>query len=200
MDINAIASPAAQPKSTSPGSQALAPEDFLKLLITQLSNQDPLEPTSNEQLLNQLSSIQEIQLSTSLVDSMNALVGNQRFGAVSSMIGKQISAQFGDEQSGDREISGVVVAIRFDAEGKADLELDSGELVALDQVTSIETPENAATELIGRLVRGTEQNSSGETRTIEGIVTSVRTDLARGQILELDTGEELQMTEASLAA
>ncbi len=46
----------------------LGSSDFLKLMLTQLTNQDPLEPTGNEELLRQISSIREIELSTTLTE------------------------------------------------------------------------------------------------------------------------------------
>lgn len=39
----------------------LTSQDFLKLLVTQLTYQDPLDPMGNEELLRQISSIREIE-------------------------------------------------------------------------------------------------------------------------------------------
>lgn len=200
--ITATGGSSAAPSTTSGSNptQALGADDFLQLLVTQLANQDPLEPTSNEQLLNQLSSIQEIQLSTSLVDSMTALVGNQRYGAVASMIGKHVSANLTNDAGATQEVSGVVTAIRFDASGNAQLELDNGALVAMDQVHAIQNAEQAAADWIGRMVRGVQEAADGAVRTIEGVVTSVRNDATLGLTLELDTGDSLPLSNAALAA
>ena len=40
----------------------LGSQDFLKLLVAQLTNQDPLDPTSNQELFQQIASIREIEL------------------------------------------------------------------------------------------------------------------------------------------
>src|SRR3990170_247492 len=75
---------------------AMGKDAFLKLLVTQLENQDPLNPTDNTEFVAQLaqfSSLEGIQnLNTSLGDmkgSMNAL---QEFGSA-SLIGKNAKAE-----------------------------------------------------------------------------------------------------------
>lgn len=75
---------------------AMGKDAFLKLLVTQLENQDPLNPTDNTEFVAQLaqfSSLEGIQnLNTSLGDmkgSMNAL---QEFGST-SLIGKNAKAE-----------------------------------------------------------------------------------------------------------
>src|SRR3989337_4601749 len=76
--------------------EAMGKDAFLKLLVTQLQNQDPLNPTDNTEFVAQLaqfSSLEGIQnLNTSLGDmkgSMNAL---QEFGSA-SLIGKNAKAE-----------------------------------------------------------------------------------------------------------
>ena len=69
----------------------LRSEDFFQLLITQLTNQDPFEPTENEDLLRQISSIRDIELSTVLTNSLHLLTGQQRFSSASSLIGRHVT-------------------------------------------------------------------------------------------------------------
>ena len=44
------------------------------MMITQLQNQDPLEPAKNQELLAQMSQIGQLQSSTQLQDSLKGLV------------------------------------------------------------------------------------------------------------------------------
>ncbi|MBI2399506.1 MAG: flagellar biosynthesis protein FlgD [Deltaproteobacteria bacterium] len=81
---------------TKSAEDAMGKDAFLKLLVTQLENQDPLNPTDNTEFVAQLaqfSSLEGIQnLNTSLGDmkgSMNAL---QEFGST-SLIGKNAKAE-----------------------------------------------------------------------------------------------------------
>lgn len=46
------------------GMQSLGQADFLRLLTTQLSNQDPLEPTDNQQMLAQMAQFSALAAQT----------------------------------------------------------------------------------------------------------------------------------------
>lgn len=60
-------------KTDGSSSGALGQDAFLKLLTTQLKNQDPLKPTDNTQFLGQLAQISTVSGVQSLNDSFNAL-------------------------------------------------------------------------------------------------------------------------------
>lgn len=89
---------------------AMDSQDFFKLLITQLTNQDPFEPTGNDELLRQISSIRDIELSTTLTDSLRSLTGQQRFTSASTLIGQFVTGVPGPDGVVD---SGLVIGIRF---------------------------------------------------------------------------------------
>ena len=57
--INALNSTASA-RTANPKGQ-LKVEDFINMMVTQLQNQDPLEPAKNEQLLSQMSQIGQLQ-------------------------------------------------------------------------------------------------------------------------------------------
>ena len=59
-------------------------DDFLNVLLTQLANQDPLEPMDNNQLMDQMATIQSMQISTQLITSME-------LSQASGLIGKTVS-------------------------------------------------------------------------------------------------------------
>jgi len=193
MDVSAITS---QPTSRTEtgGLNELGGDDFLQLLVTQLTNQDPLSPTSNEDILRQLSAVRDIQLSTSLVDSLETLTGNQRYGAAASLIGKSVTGRIGDEATGFETVSGVVVGVRFDADGKVTLSLDNGGQLPLENLEAVAEAESAAESLIGRTVRGVNRTRS-DSEVIEGVVTGVRRGDDGQFVLELDTGESLRLTD-----
>ena len=68
------------PVSTTPPNQVkskkmeLKTEDFIKMMITQLQNQDPLEPAKNQELLAQMSQIGQLQSANALQDSLKGMV------------------------------------------------------------------------------------------------------------------------------
>ena len=73
------------------GFNALTSEDFLKLLITQLQNQDPTAPVGNEELLGQLSQMRSLQSNIELSSSLKTTSANQNLSTAASYIGKQVT-------------------------------------------------------------------------------------------------------------
>lgn len=65
--------------------KTLGQSDFLKLLTTQMSNQDPMNPISDTDQIAQLAQFSSLQ-------SMNSLLTNSQFEGASSMIGKTVTA------------------------------------------------------------------------------------------------------------
>ena len=57
----AIAAQATSGTTTPNGFSALTSEQFIKVIFTELSKQDPLQPSDSSKLLEQLSSIRSIQ-------------------------------------------------------------------------------------------------------------------------------------------
>ncbi len=70
--------------------QRLDVEQFLKLLITELQNQDPLQPADNQQLLTQLSQIKDIAASNKLNETLESLSLGENVSSAAGLIGKQI--------------------------------------------------------------------------------------------------------------
>ena len=168
---------------------ALEGEDFLKLLITQLRHQDPLEPVGNDELLRQLASIREIELSTTISDSLRTLTGQQRFASASSLIGRYVT---GTPDANGVAQRGMVVSVRFAADGRAVLQLADGTELGVDQIVTIEPPLRAAEALVGLAVVGVDRRDPAKTEVVEAVVTGVRADSQGEVMLELDTGQDLR--------
>src|SRR5947208_12291940 len=71
-------------------SLGLKPADFIKRMITQLQNQDPLQPAKNEELLAQMSQIGQLQSSTELQASLKSLVLQNNIGSAGNLIGRMV--------------------------------------------------------------------------------------------------------------
>lgn len=100
----------------SQGFNALDSESFMKLLITQLQNQDPTEPTSNEALLTQLSQMRSLQASVELEDTIKLLTNNQSSAATAafasssaSLIGRFVTAQTEDGEAIEGEVDRAIL-------------------------------------------------------------------------------------------
>ena len=170
----------------------LGSQDFLKLLVAQLTNQDPLDPTSNQELFQQIASIREIELSTTLTDSLRTLTGQQRFSSASSLIGQYVTSLPGPNGLEDR---GVVVGVRFAVDGRPILLLGSGAELHLDRLSTIELPLRAGEALVGQKITGVDRRDPSDPRAVEGVVTGVRLNEGGEVVLELDSGDDLRLAD-----
>jgi len=134
--------PNASPNQVKSKSLGLKTEDFIKMMVTQLQNQDPLEPAKNQELLAQMSQIGQLESQTQLQESLKGLVLQNSLGAAGNLIGKMVQ---GMDDKGE-ELEGVVSSVRVE-DNQVYLELDSGKTLALGRVTNIaNVPIAAATE------------------------------------------------------
>ena len=72
--------------------QSLDVNDFLKLMISELQNQDPLNPMDNAQLLQQISQMREISATGDMTNTLQAGLLGQNVSSGSALIGKQVTA------------------------------------------------------------------------------------------------------------
>jgi len=195
MDIaSAIAS--ASPTTTDPtgagGNDALAglgSRDFLSLLITQLRSQDPLDPVSNQELLSQISSIRDIEMSTTMTQSLRDLTGQQRFASASSLIGQFVTGTPGEDGVTP---NGIVVGVRFLSDGQPMLQLADGGELPVSRLSSIEAPAQAAERLIGQAIVGVDRRDPSKPQVVRGVVSGVGAADSGEVMLELDTGHDLR--------
>jgi flagellar basal-body rod modification protein FlgD len=118
--------------STTSNKLKLKTEDFIKMMITQLQQQDPTEPAKNDQLLAQMSQISQLQSSTDLTDSLKGMVQQNQVGSAATLIGKRVTGL----DSSDKPVEGLVTSVRVTDSG-ANLELDGGQSLAVSRVTAI---------------------------------------------------------------
>ena len=113
---------------------ALDSSDFIKMMITQLQNQDPTQPASSDQLLAQMSQIGQLQASTQLQSSLSGLVAQNQIGSAGNLIGKSVTGL--DDQN--NQVTGVVNSVRVQQNPPAVyLELDNSKELPLGNVTAI---------------------------------------------------------------
>lgn len=86
-------------------------DDFLKLMIAELQNQDPLDPMKNSEMLQQLGQIREIGATDNLTTTLQSVLMGQNLTTASSLIGKDVNA-LSDEHG---NISGTVDRVSVEA-------------------------------------------------------------------------------------
>lgn len=67
---------------------SLGKDEFLKILVAQISNQSPLEPMGDAEFIAQMAQFTALEQMMNIADAMNRLSGS--LGLYSSMIGKRI--------------------------------------------------------------------------------------------------------------
>ncbi|HLJ55020.1 MAG TPA: flagellar hook capping FlgD N-terminal domain-containing protein [Chthonomonadaceae bacterium] len=106
----------------------LGEQQFLQLLVTQLTNQDPLQPQDQSQFLAQLA-----QFST--VEGVNNMASAQSKLQASSLLGKTVAAQVVTNNV-PATVSGQVTAVRYGADG-VHVDLADGSDITLDQIKQV---------------------------------------------------------------
>ena len=85
--------------------------DYMKLLITQLQNQNPLEPLDNNDMATQLAQFSQLSQLESMNSSFAEVLENSKNSYVMSLIGKQVRF-FGQVEDGSVDIvTGVVTEV-----------------------------------------------------------------------------------------
>ncbi|HUT91640.1 MAG TPA: flagellar hook capping FlgD N-terminal domain-containing protein [Thermoguttaceae bacterium] len=82
---------------------------FLKLLITELQNQDPMEPMSNQEILQQLGQIREIESNLQLTETLESLSLGQNIATANSMIGRLVAGLTDEAEQVAGRVDGVSI-------------------------------------------------------------------------------------------
>lgn len=110
--------------------------DYMKLLLTQLQNQNPLEPLDNNEMASQLAQFSQLQQLETMNSNFTRVMAAVEHTYATSLMGKEISfvAQTPD---GIGEIqSGVVEQVYNDVEGQIVLSVGDY-IVGLENVVSV---------------------------------------------------------------
>lgn len=113
MSTNSIGTEVSQAARTGTSSNSLLNDvnldDFLKLLIAELQNQDPMSPMDNNQILQQVSQIREIESNSRLTETLESVQLGQAMATASSLIGQYITALTADGEKVSGQVDRVSV-------------------------------------------------------------------------------------------
>ncbi len=151
-------------------------EDFLQLLVTQMQNQDPLNPMQDTDMMAQFAQLQTLDNQKVMTDAMVDMRKEYAVQGASSMLGMEITSKNLD----GKEVTGIVVNT-FTKGSDVRLTLDSGEIVTYNDITNVskmdQLPDiNAASSMVHKYVVGVDGNA----KAFEGIVKNITTK--NGQI------------------
>ncbi len=114
---------------------SMTSEDFVRIIFSELSHQDPFQPSDSKALLEQLNSIRSIESDIKLTDQLQSLVSQNQLAAASGMIGKFIGGLTLD----NFRVAGYVVAVHRQG-NDVNLELDNGWIVPINGVEQVINP------------------------------------------------------------
>jgi flagellar basal-body rod modification protein FlgD len=102
---------------------SLGQDAFLKLLVAQMQNQDPMQPQDSGQMMSQLASFSQVSQLQSLTSASQAQALGQDFSTAVALIGKNVTYTKADGS----QTSGAVTAVKSDPSG-ALLEIGTDEV------------------------------------------------------------------------
>ena len=113
-------------KNKTMGNDTVNQDVFLQLMITQLQNQDPLDPMDNSEFLSQQAMFSQVTTMQEMNDSLNkygeallnmnsSMLSSTTLSQAMNIVGKEVTAI--DPENKDATISGVVESVKVTDEG-----------------------------------------------------------------------------------
>jgi flagellar basal-body rod modification protein FlgD len=137
-------------------------ENFLTLFVTQLQNQNPLDPTDNTEFMSQLaqfSTLEQAQQQTEYLSDISSIgsasLQLDQISLASAFIGKTI--KYSDDSDSSETLSGIVEGVKLEEDGTVSFIID-GESVSIsnfievdDTVTTTGSTTAASSSILSKL-------------------------------------------------
>jgi flagellar basal-body rod modification protein FlgD len=114
----------------------LGKDDFLRLLVTQLENQDPTSPLDDKEFIAQMAQFSTLEQMTQMNTTLSNLIINNKLNLSYSLLGKNVEVL--DSTTGEIE-SGVVSEVSF-GDGTPSISFN-GLTYSVDEVTRVSISE-----------------------------------------------------------
>jgi flagellar basal-body rod modification protein FlgD len=112
--------------------KTLGQDDFLKLLVTQFTNQDPLSPMKDTEYIAQMAQFTTLEQSKTMTQSIDSLRTQNQFLQANALIGRTVDLQTDQ----DTPTTGVVSAVQVTTAGSPQIVVN-GQPYDLGTVLSI---------------------------------------------------------------
>jgi len=168
-----------QKERKSSGSDVLGKDDFLKILMTQLQNQDPLNPMQDKDFVAQMATFSTLEQITNMGKSIDRFVQAEeqnRMISYSQFAGKEITWHKIEEQDGKeivKEGTGKVASVQF-KENDVLFTLEDGTTLEPGNISQINelSQENhmlQASMLIGKTITYLDGNKQEQTAVVQSV-------------------------------
>jgi flagellar basal-body rod modification protein FlgD len=123
--------------------QILGKDDFLKLMLTQMQYQDPLNPMDNQAMISQMSQFSQVEQMANLNSNFTKANSVSQFTDATNLLGKQVYVM---DPTSDPENPGVVQStvksVRFSDQGPI-LSLENGIVTDINGILQVSTASDA---------------------------------------------------------
>jgi len=126
MNVSSVSHAASVQNTSAAGTSSTATatyENFLKLLMAQMKNQDPTEPMKSTEYMSQLATFSQVEQTVKTNTKLDALLTSSALSQVDSVIGRTVS-------TADGKVSGEVKSVVITNEG-AVAKLTNGDAILL---------------------------------------------------------------------
>ncbi len=134
--IDAIGASASGSSAGTSAFSALSSEDFTKIILQELSRQDPLQPSDTSTLIQQLSGLRSIQSDMDLGDKLQDLVRQNEFASATTLLGTRVTGRSIDNV----DVEGVVKSVVRSSYG-AVVTLEDSTRMLVSDIDQIVRPE-----------------------------------------------------------
>ncbi|GIN57825.1 flagellar hook assembly protein FlgD [Lederbergia ruris] len=176
----------------------LGKDDFLKLLMAQLQNQDPMNPMEDNEFISQMATFSSLEQMTNMNNSIEKLVQLEIQSSLidySHFVGKEVTWHnvTDEDEAIVTEGKGIVASVQFVGDSVKFILEDGTELFPanISQVNqpSLESPFVQASHLIGKTITWEEEGIE-----FEDIVQSITQK--KGQLLlQMKDGQEVKLNQ-----
>ncbi|WP_134496206.1 flagellar hook assembly protein FlgD [Microvirga pakistanensis] len=104
------ASGVSQKTSTAEKTSTVSYDNFLRLLLTQMQNQDPTDPMKSTEYMAQLATFSQVEQAVKSNEKLDALLSSVALSQADSVIGRTVT-------SADGKVSGEVTSVKITSQG-----------------------------------------------------------------------------------
>ncbi|QDT02747.1 Basal-body rod modification protein FlgD [Rubripirellula lacrimiformis] len=114
-------------------------DSFMQLLISEMQNQDPLEPMKNSEMVQQIGQIREIGATDALTSTLSALSSSQELVTASGLIGKQVTGLADDSSAVDGMVDRITVETNSENDSRSIKVHVGGKTMNIKNIREIQT-------------------------------------------------------------
>ncbi|KAF0096119.1 MAG: flagellar basal-body rod modification protein FlgD [Puniceicoccaceae bacterium 5H] len=120
--------------------EGMGQEDFFSLLLTQLTNQNPLDPMNDQEFVAQMAQFSSLEKMTDMNTQMSTLTQSQSSLIAQSYLGQDVTVQVDDTTT----VQGKIESVSLN-KGEVKIQID-GQSYSLDQITEVHQPATTSKE------------------------------------------------------